>query len=130
MSIERLVPESAPFRTTVVPRESTRECRRMPLASERLNAVTVAGKSWRVPPAPNGSAATAEPEPTLALPQALSAASVEVFSIAFGSQPLAALVLNFMSFLENLMSALVAFGGIPLGLSASEVVVVTSTEAS
>ena len=66
--------------------------------------------------------------PTFALPQALSAASVVVFSIAFGSQPLAALVSNFTSFLSNLISALVAFGGIPAGLSASEVVVVTSTE--
>ena len=90
--------------------------------------LTVAGKSWRVPPAPNGSAAIAERVPTFALPQALIAASVVVFSIAFGSQPLAALVSNFTSFLSNLMSALVAFGGIPAGLSASEVVVVTSTD--
>ena len=48
--------------------------------------------------------------------------------MAFGSQPGTAFESNFMSFLSNVMIAVLAFGGIPLGLSASAVVVVTFTE--
>ena len=59
----------------------------MPFASDRLNASTTAGKSCRVPPTPNGSAAIAEPLPTLELPQEARAVCVEVFSIVFGSHP-------------------------------------------
>ena len=82
-------------------RASARECSRIPSASPLLNAVTVTGKSCRVPPTPNGSAAVAVPVPTSESPQAALAASVVVLAICDWAQPGAAPGSNFMSLLRE-----------------------------